>query len=78
MSAHSWGAGRQGLDADVIAALREGQPLVDARLEALRVFVRALILKRGAVPEADQRAFSRRVSRAGRLLRRSSASQPKS
>jgi AhpD family alkylhydroperoxidase len=57
MSAHSWGAGRQGLDADVVAALREGQPLVDARLEALRVFVRALILKRGAVPEADQRAL---------------------
>jgi AhpD family alkylhydroperoxidase len=57
MSAHSWGAGRQGLDSDVITALREGTPLVHTRLEALRVFVRALILKRGTVPEADQKAF---------------------
>ncbi len=28
MSAHSWGAGHQGLDADVIAALREGALLM--------------------------------------------------
>lgn len=57
MSAHSWGARRQGLNADVIAALREARPLADARLEALRLFVRALVLKQGAVPEADQKAF---------------------
>jgi AhpD family alkylhydroperoxidase len=57
MSAHSWGAGRQGLDADVFAALREGRALTDTRLEALRSFVRALVMEHGAVPEADRRAF---------------------
>ena len=57
MSAHSWAAGRHGLDGDVIAALREGRPLADTRLEALRLFVRALVLEHGAVPEADREAF---------------------
>jgi AhpD family alkylhydroperoxidase len=57
MSAHSWGAVRQGLDADLIAALREGRVLTDSRLEALRSFVRALVVEHGQVPEADQQAF---------------------
>jgi AhpD family alkylhydroperoxidase len=57
MSAHSWGAARQGLDTDVIAALRAGRALTDARLEALRAFVWTLVLEHGAVPEADQEVF---------------------
>jgi alkylhydroperoxidase family enzyme len=57
MSAHSWGAGRQGLDVGVIASLREGRTLADTRLEALRVFVRALVLGHGAVTEANRQAF---------------------
>jgi AhpD family alkylhydroperoxidase len=54
MSPHSWGAG---LDAGVVAALCEGRALADARLEALRVFVRGLVLEHGAVAEADWHAF---------------------
>jgi len=57
MSAHSWGAGRQGLDADVVAALREGRTLADARLEALRIFVQALVREHGAVTETEQEVF---------------------
>ena len=57
MSAHSWGGARQGLDSDLIDALREGRVLTDTRLEALRSFVRVLVTDHGAVPEADRRAF---------------------
>lgn len=57
MSAHSWGATRQGLDADLIADLREGRTLQDIRLEALRTFARTLVVEHGRVPEADQKAF---------------------
>jgi AhpD family alkylhydroperoxidase len=57
MSAHSWGAARQGLDADLVAALREGRTLTDTRLEALRTFVRALVMEHGAVPEGDRHTF---------------------
>ena len=78
MSAHSWGAGRQGLDPDVIAALREGRPLSDARLEALRLFVRALVLEHGAVPEAEQKAFfAAGFHRRGRRSKPFSASRPR-
>jgi alkylhydroperoxidase family enzyme len=51
------GGARQGLDTDLIAALREGRILTDTRLEALRAFVRALVMEHGAVPEADRQAF---------------------
>jgi AhpD family alkylhydroperoxidase len=57
MSAHSWGGARQSLDADIIAALREGRTLTDIRLEALRSFVRALVVEHGRVSEVDQQAF---------------------
>jgi AhpD family alkylhydroperoxidase len=57
MSAHSWGAARQGLDADLVADLRAGRTLQDTRLEALRTFVRTLVVEHGRVPEADQHAF---------------------
>jgi AhpD family alkylhydroperoxidase len=36
MSAHSWFARRQGIDEEVITALREGRSLSDPKLEALR------------------------------------------
>lgn len=57
MTAHSWGARRQGIDEGVVKALREGQPLTDPRLEALRLFVAAMLEKRGAVSDEDKRAF---------------------
>jgi len=43
MSAHSWGGRRQGIDADVITALRKGGPLANAKLEALRVLFARLL-----------------------------------
>ncbi len=57
MSAHSWGARRQGLDEDVLAALRAGGRLPDEKLEALKTFVLAMIDKRGAVSDEDKQAF---------------------
>lgn len=57
MSAHSWFAHRQGIDEGVITALREGRSLGDAKLEALRIFVAAMLEKRGAVSDEDKRAF---------------------
>jgi AhpD family alkylhydroperoxidase len=57
MSAHSWGARRQGIDEATIAALREGGPLSKPKLEALRTFVAAMLEKRGAVSDEEKQAF---------------------
>jgi AhpD family alkylhydroperoxidase len=57
MSAHSWGARKQGIDEEVVTALREGRSLADPKLEALRTFVAAMLEKRGAVSDEDKRAF---------------------
>lgn len=57
MSAHSWGARRQEIDAGVIDALRAGRPLSDPKLEALRVFVIAMLERRGAVTDVEKTAF---------------------
>lgn len=40
-----------------VTALREGGPLSDPRLEALRTFTRTLVLSRGKVLQADLAAF---------------------
>lgn len=45
-----------GHPSDIIEALREGKPLADAKLEALRTFTRQLIEKRGHVGD-DQLAL---------------------
>ena len=42
---------------DVIEALREGTPIVDGKLEALRTFARALIETRAHVGDAGLQAF---------------------
>ncbi|WP_341502529.1 carboxymuconolactone decarboxylase family protein [Gallaecimonas sp. GXIMD4217] len=46
-----------GVPAEVVAAVREGQPLSDARLEALRRFTLALLRHRGKVPDLELQAF---------------------
>ncbi len=56
VSAHSTIAGMQKVDPDVIAALRDGTPLANPKLEALRSFTRAVVEKRGWV-EDDLAAF---------------------
>jgi AhpD family alkylhydroperoxidase len=57
MSAHSWGARRQGIDPNIVAALRAGQSLPNVKLEALRGFVAAMVNARGAVTDADKAVF---------------------
>jgi AhpD family alkylhydroperoxidase len=47
-----------GADAEVIAALREGLPLPDERLEAIRVFTLAVLASAGAVGDDELRAFT--------------------
>ncbi len=57
VTAHSWAARRQGIDEQVVSALREGRSLGEPRLEALRTFVDAMLEKRGAVSDDEKRAF---------------------
>ncbi|MEO1469585.1 MAG: carboxymuconolactone decarboxylase family protein [Pseudomonadota bacterium] len=56
--AHTAIANRDGVDGDVIAALRAGQSLADPRLEALRRFTLAVVRGRGQVEPADRAAFA--------------------
>lgn len=55
--AHTFLAKKDGVDDEVIAALRADRPLPDDRLEALRQFTRAMVIKRGEVDQADLDAF---------------------
>ncbi len=57
MAAHSAVAKMVGLLDGEISALRDGEPLSDAKLEALRTFARILVEKRGWATEAEMEAF---------------------
>jgi len=57
VSAHSAIAGMQNVPEDVVQAIRDGQPIGDQRLEALRRFTRAVVDKRGWVDDQDVAAF---------------------
>jgi uncharacterized peroxidase-related enzyme len=59
MAAHSTFAAGGGASADVLAALRSGAELPDARLEAIHAFTGALLSDRGHVAEDDLAAFTR-------------------
>jgi alkylhydroperoxidase family enzyme len=54
---HSFLMKLKGMPADVIEALREGTPIKDTKLEALRTYTRLLIEKRGHLGNAEIRAF---------------------
>ena len=56
VAAHSSGARMAKLDKDVIEAVRSGSPIADARLEALRRFTEAVVIKRGHAKD-DMEAF---------------------
>lgn len=45
------------MPAEMLAALREGRPLADTRLQTLRAFAEAVVRKRGWVEDADTRAL---------------------
>lgn len=57
MAGHTTLAKMIKMDAGVIAALRAGTALPDARLEALHRFATLVVRERGFVPEADVEAF---------------------
>lgn len=57
MAGHSTLAKMQKLDPAVIAALRAGTPLPDARLEALHRFATLVVRQRGFVGDAEVDAF---------------------
>ena len=57
MAAHSTIAQMVKMPEDVLDALREGTPIADAKLEALRVFAETMNEKRGWVSDADIEAF---------------------
>ncbi len=57
MAAHSTIAGMQCVPDDVVQALRGGEPIPDARLEALSDFARKVVRERGWVSEGDVQAF---------------------
>ena len=54
---HTGIAKSQGVSDEIIEALREGQPLADAKLEALRVFTREMVVQRGHVTEDQIQAL---------------------
>jgi alkylhydroperoxidase family enzyme len=45
------------VDTDTITAVREGRPITDTKLEALRQFAAKVTRQRGALSEADVAAF---------------------
>lgn len=59
MAAHSTFAQRQGAADEVIAALRSGAELPDARLQALHVFTRELLRGHGHLNPSDVEALRR-------------------
>lgn len=58
VAAHSVGARMAGVPADILAGLRSGAPLSDAKLEALRQFTRKMVQSRGWLGDADMEAFA--------------------
>jgi len=57
VAAHTTVTQAQGLNQAVIAAVRAGGPIADARLEALRTFAVAVVRERGWVSDAEVTRF---------------------
>lgn len=57
MAAHTAIAKMQGVPDAVVAAVRGGQPISDAKLQALRAFTRSVVETRGYPAEAAKDAF---------------------
>lgn len=57
VAAHTTTAEAQGLDLDVIRAVREDRPIDDPRLEALRQFTKKIVTDRGFVSDCDVTCF---------------------
>ena len=57
MAAHTAISGMQKVPNDVVQALRDGTPIADAKLEALRTFTRRLVQARGWAEAGDVQAL---------------------
>jgi uncharacterized peroxidase-related enzyme len=57
VAAHSAGSKASGAGDDLIQAVRNGGPLADQRLEALRALTSAIVTTRGLVSESDIQRF---------------------
>jgi uncharacterized peroxidase-related enzyme len=57
MAGHSASALRQGVAEEHVAALRQGSPLSDPRLEALRLFTAQMVEQRGQLSAEQEQAF---------------------
>lgn len=57
VAAHTAISNMQKLDQDVINAIRDDRQIADAKLEALRVFTRKVVVERGFVSDTDVQAF---------------------
>lgn len=57
VAAHSVIAGMQKVPGDVVAAVRDGKPIADPKLDALRRFTAAVVEMRGWPSEDDTKAF---------------------
>lgn len=57
MAAEAAVSNLQKVDADIVAALREGRPLADPKLETLRRFTAQVTERRGWVSDEDVQAF---------------------
>jgi AhpD family alkylhydroperoxidase len=57
MAAHSMIADMQQVPVDVVEAIRTDSPITDAKLEALRLYVKRLIEQRGWINEAEMNEF---------------------
>lgn len=58
VAAHSVIAGMQKVPAATVQAIRDGRPIADRKLEALRRFTAAVVKSRGWPTESDTRAFA--------------------
>ena len=54
---HSWAMEAAGMPADVIEALREGKPIADPKLQALRAFTQDMLETRGHLPPERLQEF---------------------
>jgi AhpD family alkylhydroperoxidase len=57
MAGHTMLAKMQHLPEDVVTAIREGRPIADAKLQALRSFTSKMVTSRGWASEADVAVF---------------------
>lgn len=57
MAAHTAIAGMKNVDSAVVQAIRDNQPLMEPKLQALRQFTNLLIKNRGWMEDSDMQAF---------------------